>query len=378
MVDGSGPASAEAEVAGDFGSLFIKADGTWEYRADAGIEAAPLTGSGETFRIQVRDTNGLPSQILEIQINIMGENDAPRFALTLTPDVGAVIGTDTGNLDTDLAESAQSHTAAEYGYETAPVGETTRLESEIAFVVDTAGEQYVAGTWAAADVDDGAYIRLFVNSVNLGTTDAARTYEGLFGDLVFNTDGTWDYTVRARAEEIAAGETPTDTFAITVQDEYGEVSNEIVLTINVTGRNDPPVALTGNTGTVTESGFRVDARHDFTIADAAPNTQDTSVDVASATTPPTDGFEAGDGVQASVTVHGVKFTARETGPAGNFWRVEFETTAQNSFVTRSSDTIIFKLNADKATFTSRDIFDLWNDHAGQFLKDMNRSGARGR
>ena len=103
-------ATAEAEVTGDFGSLFIKADGTWEYRADTGIEAAPLTGASETFRIRVLDTNGGLSEILEIVIDIMGENDAPRFAMTLTPAVAADLDSDTGDLNTDLAESADSHT----------------------------------------------------------------------------------------------------------------------------------------------------------------------------------------------------------------------------------------------------------------------------
>ena len=200
---------------------------------------------------------------------------------------------------------------------------TSRLESEITFDLTSAGEQKTAGTWDAMDVDEDAVMRLFVNAVNLGTTDAARTYEGLFGDLVFNPDGTWDYTIRARAEEIAAGETPTDTFAITVQDEYGEVSNEIVLTVTVTGRNDAPVALTGHTGTVEESGFRVDARHDFTIRDTSDSSQDTSVDVATANTPPTAGFEgSGAGDQASVVVHGVEFTFNAAGAANNQYNIQ--------------------------------------------------------
>ena len=359
--------AAEAEVAGDFGSLFIKADGTWEYRADARVERAPLTGASETFRIQVRDTNGLLSSILEIEINIMGVNNAPTFAMNTTPAVAADLASDTDDLSRDLQESTDSHNPTEYGYNIA-AETSTRLQAEITYDLATEGEQQTEGRWAAGDVDIGAVTRLFVNSVNLGTTDASRTYEGLFGDLVFNTDGTWVYTIRARAEEIAASETPTDTFAITVQDEYGAASNEIVLTINIAGRNDPPVELIGHTGAVTESGFRVDSRHDFTLQDPADGTADSPVPVASSATPPSDGFVF-DGAAASILFHGVRFTAINPGPAGNNLVLNINAGQINhvAFVANRVIAMTFNQNT-KTQITSDDIIDLWAS-ARQETKD---------
>ena len=144
----------------------------------------------------------------------------------------------------------------------------------------------VRGHWAAADVDDGAELRLVVNGFDVGLltglgSNAELVFQGRYGELIFRGDGTYRYELTARAEKIAAGETPDDIFAIRVVDEHagrpaGDLfptseSNLITLTVTVTGANDAPIDLTGDyTGAVTESGYRTDDDADDTVSGVTP------------------------------------------------------------------------------------------------------------
>ena len=269
--------TAEMAVRGTYGSLWVKADGTWEYRADDRIENAPITGGSEIFRLQVVDTNGGASGILEITIMVMGENDAPELGLNIDT-IDATLEDITDQTAT-VSESSDSHTREEWlgsnpDHTTAAAAdaEYDRSDTHLTF---NASAQRTSGRWAADDVDENSELRFFVNSVNIGTVTTNRSFEGLFGQLQLNADGSWLYTTRARSEEIAEGETPVDRFVLTVRDQYDAVSNEIVLSITVTGENDAPVDIIGNVGTVEESAFRVDARLDFLIT---VNNQDSIAD----------------------------------------------------------------------------------------------------
>ncbi len=273
----------ETPVVGDYGILYIRADNTWRYvRDDDDIQAVPLIGTTETFNIAVADPSGGNSAAapLVITITINGENDNPHLFVSADSDI-VLDDDDTVNLPVAG---------------TIPVTETTSntgsgdLAGYSNSHLSQGAAQMTSGRWRANDIDISSTIRIFVGATELGVvteTEAvggtpsggsARTYNGRYGDITFNTDGTWQYVLTARAETIAAGETPVESFRISLQDEYGAESNVIVLDITVTGTNDAPTALvsgTGeagdssttvaNTGTVIESGFRADASATFTI-----------------------------------------------------------------------------------------------------------------
>ncbi|HEX8480997.1 MAG TPA: Ig-like domain-containing protein [Allosphingosinicella sp.] len=71
-------------------------------------------------------------------------------------------------------------------------------------------------------------------------TAAAGTFNGVYGTLVLNSNGTYTYTPYASTQSLALGQTVTDSFTYTVSD--GSLSDTGTLTIAIAGRNDAPVA----------------------------------------------------------------------------------------------------------------------------------------
>ena len=256
-------------ISGTYGTFTIYADRRWTYQLDADdAQQVPVTGAQEVLRIQTQDVRGGVSAIGTYTIDIRGENDNP----TLTVDQG-----------TSLVEKE--------------VTETTSSGTDNSQLTQAAG-QSVEGQYLAADVDAGAVLRLFVGADEVGqvpSSGSSITYEGIYGDIVFNGDGRWIYTLNARAEKIAAGEKPIETFNITIMDQYLAVSNRVTIEITVVGTNDAPTALlrsfTGGTQEVIESGFRVDTGHNYDLANG--DTDDDAIPTQSADTTIEENTEGG-------------------------------------------------------------------------------------
>ncbi|HYD36478.1 MAG TPA: cadherin-like domain-containing protein, partial [Allosphingosinicella sp.] len=71
-------------------------------------------------------------------------------------------------------------------------------------------------------------------------TATPGTFNGVYGVLTMNADGTYTYTPYASTQSLALGQNVTDTFTYTVSD--GSLSDTGTLTITVAGRNDAPTA----------------------------------------------------------------------------------------------------------------------------------------
>ena len=105
-----------------------------------------------------------------------------------------------------------------------------------------AGTPSATGALTASDIDDGAALTW--------TGDK----DGAFGTFAISAAGVWTYTLDARADGLAEGETRTETFTATVADGLGGIAAQVV-TISVTGTNDAPVVTSGPaSGVVTEAG----------------------------------------------------------------------------------------------------------------------------
>ncbi|WP_194293700.1 VCBS domain-containing protein, partial [Shewanella mangrovi] len=98
------------------------------------------------------------------------------------------------------------------------------------------------GTVTADDVDNGAVLSFSGNAT------------GTYGSFAIDAaTGEWIYTLdNANQQALAEGETHTDTFTVTVTDEFGATDTQLV-TITINGTNDAPV-ITSDTqyGTVQE------------------------------------------------------------------------------------------------------------------------------
>ncbi|HYW15452.1 MAG TPA: Ig-like domain-containing protein, partial [Allosphingosinicella sp.] len=75
---------------------------------------------------------------------------------------------------------------------------------------------------------------------NNNLTAVAGTFNGAYGTLVLNSNGTYSYTPYSSTQSLALGQNVQDSFSYTVTD--GSLSDTATLTITVAGRNDAPVA----------------------------------------------------------------------------------------------------------------------------------------
>ena len=99
--------------------------------------------------------------------------------------------------------------------------------------------------------------------------------------------------------------------------------------------------------------------------EGASDTADFSITLTGANDDPV--IDVSNAAQASLLVHGVRFTALEAGTDGNDLRVEF-LIGSISQVTRSGNTISFTFSSNNTQITSQEIIDLWDDWANLALK----------
>ena len=190
---------------------------TWNYSVDASVVEYLAEGEHkvETFTFSVLDNNG-GSVDRTVDVSITGTNDTPVIGEGIfTGSVTEMLDTATGEKPTILLLASNS--------------------------------------FAISDVD-------LTDTQTVTAVAAGTGYLGTFTPTVIDqttTDGTvtigWDFTVTdSPLDYLAAGQTLTQTYAVTVTDTAGATATkDVVITIN--GTNDAPVVdATDVTGTITE------------------------------------------------------------------------------------------------------------------------------
>jgi len=206
------PAFDAFSVAG--GQVTVNQDGSYTYDPNGKFEAlASGENALDTFTYTVKDTAG--SDTATVTITIAGVNDAP----TATDDTGAGFTTDE----------------------------------------DTA---FTTGDVRANDTDPDATDTLSVSA--LDTT-------GTQGSVTDNGNGTFDYDPNGQFENLAVGESTTDTFTYTLSDGNGGTDTATV-TITITGANDAPTA--NDDSATTDENTSVTTGN-VIINDSDPDTTDT-------------------------------------------------------------------------------------------------------
>ncbi|MBK9160736.1 MAG: tandem-95 repeat protein [Nitrosomonadales bacterium] len=173
--------------AGSYGQLTLNVDGSYSYALDnasPGVQGL-AQGQAVTDTFAYQTTDGLVSTPSMLTVSITGTNDAP------------VVAADTNAVQEDLAIIATGNVLSN----------------------DT-------------DVDQGAVLSV----ANAGT------YQGSYGSLLLNTDGSYTYSLdngSLGVQSLAQGQVVTDTFDYQTSD--GITSTPSALTVSITGTNDAPV-----------------------------------------------------------------------------------------------------------------------------------------
>lgn len=173
--------------AGTYGALAVNATtGKWVYSLNNASNQALAAGEShtETFTVRVTDDQGaFVNQQVSVVVN--GTNDAPI-----------------------ISSSAQA----------GAVQEDTALTA--------------TGTVTSSDVDNGA------------TATYSGSATGTYGSFAVNAaTGVWTYTLaNAAHQNLAQGESQSETFTVTVTDDKGATATQAVV-MSITGTNDAPTAV---------------------------------------------------------------------------------------------------------------------------------------
>ncbi|WP_277868785.1 VCBS domain-containing protein [Vibrio sp. 10N.286.49.B3] len=169
------------------GKLTLKADGSFDFDPQMDFDHLDVGVSEQvTFTYTATDNNGALSDIQTVTITVIGQNDAPHL----------ILGDKSGDVVEDSIYSA-------------------------------------TGTLTAEDVDDNAS----------HTWRLLSESDSEYGMMTMSTVGTWVYQIdNVKAQELANGETRTETFKVEVSDGLGGTKEQDVV-ITITGTNDDPVIL---------------------------------------------------------------------------------------------------------------------------------------
>ena len=244
-----------------YGVMAMAPDGTYTYTID---NANPDTNGlalgetrTETFTVYVSDgRGGLATQ--EITVTITGTNDIP------------VIDTDQSNFHLDFKEQGvyQPSEGGDGNTPTTPGGtgegqhQTGTLSGKI-FASDADKENGAGSTdhdvnklnfhveHAGSSLTDGGASTTVTGTGNPGTGDVVYTYTSAYGTLTFHADGSYEYTLNNKnpgeagadgnaVNNLALGQTVTETFTVYVTDAQTGRSEPQTITVTINGTNDVP------------------------------------------------------------------------------------------------------------------------------------------
>ena len=262
--DGSHSAtgSTDATFTTDYGKLTLDpATGQWTYALNNASDKVQQLNAGETkvetFEVTVTDEHGATST-QTISVTITGTNDIP------------VIDTDQSNFHLDFKEQGvyQPSENGDGNTPTTPGGtgegqhQTGTLSGRI-FASDADKENGAGSTehdvnklnfhveHAGSSLTDGGASTTVTGTGTPGTGDVVYAYTSAYGTLTFRADGSYEYTLNNKnpgeagadgnaVNNLALGQTVTETFTVYVTDAQTGRSVPQTITVTINGTNDVP------------------------------------------------------------------------------------------------------------------------------------------
>lgn len=230
-------------------------------------------GSNETFyysslaydvEVSSRQASG---QIVFDDADVSDTQTASVTQVSLSGNVGTLVAADVQSL-LELVTTSSSSTsggtidwtfpAPDRAFDYLADGETLEIaytvtiedgnggstDEVVTISVEGTNDAPVAAAVAAATNEDGPAITITADVTDADTSDT-HTFTvdttGTLGTVTNNGDGTFTYLAAGAFDDLAVGETATDTFTYTADDGNGGIATETV-TVTITGQNDAPVA----------------------------------------------------------------------------------------------------------------------------------------
>jgi len=174
----------------------------------------------------------------------------------------------------------------------------------------------------STDEDSAVTIDALSNDTDPDSSDtlsvSSLDTSGTIGDVTDNGNGTFDYDPNGQFEDLAVGESATDSFTYTIEDGNGG-SDTATVTVTVNGANDGPTAVDDTGSTDEDSAVTIDVLAN----DTDPDTSDV-LSVSAVT----------QGSHGSVTNNGTDVTYD---PDGQFEHLAVGESATDSFLYTVSD-----------------------------------------
>lgn len=212
---------------GAYGQLTLNADGSYSYLVDnsnALVQAlrTNVQTLTETFTYQIRDLAGATSTAT-LTITIDGANDNPIAA-----DDSAVAVEAGGTFNGTPGVS--------------PSGNVLTNDAD----VDANDAKLLTGIRTGGEAAGGTFT----------TVGGAQTFNGLYGTLTINTDGTYSYVINntlAAVQALKVGDSLVETFTYRMRDIAG-ATDTAQLSIRIDGAWDAPVAANDTVLAVADNG----------------------------------------------------------------------------------------------------------------------------
>ncbi|WP_242208360.1 MULTISPECIES: VCBS domain-containing protein [unclassified Pseudomonas] len=212
---------------GTYGVLTLNADGSYSYLLDnLNPQVQALRSNAdtltETFTYQIRDLAGATSSAT-LTITIRGANDNP-------------VASD----DSAVAVEAGGTFNGTPGVN--PSGNVLTNDND----VDANDAKLVTGIRTGSEAAGGAFTNVI----------GAQTFNGLYGTLTLNTDGTYSYVINnslAAVQALKVGDSLVETFTYRLRDIAG-ATDTAQLSIRIDGAWDAPVAANDTALAVADNG----------------------------------------------------------------------------------------------------------------------------
>ncbi len=237
-------------------SLILSNDGaseTFFYNSieyDVQVEASDTSGQIVFDDVDVSDTQS--ASVTQVALSgtvgtLVAADVQALLGLTTSSSASATGGTvdwtfpAPGSLFDYLADGEELEIAYTVTIDDGNGGATDEV---VTITVEGTNDVPVAAAVSANANEDGPAITIAANVTDADVSDT-HTFTvdttGTLGSVVNNADGTVAYSAAGAFDDLAAGETATDTFTYTADDGNGGISTETV-TVTITGQNDAPVA----------------------------------------------------------------------------------------------------------------------------------------